>query len=189
MKKPKKNPMPLEQRIITGQLEEIVRGLPRHLVEDRDWGPLWINPHFSQYKQGTKEAFRSDFDFITHDEMRDLPQWMLNMHVEHPCVGKLKDGRYIWISGTVHDGIWTGDGCVWLNGCFRDGIWLDGDWYDGVWVHGEKRGGNFNHGIWRTGIHSGGYFGGCWEGGLWLGGYFDGYWGRRNEPPPMVQRK
>lgn len=147
-----------------------------------DWGPLIISPGLPQYKQGTKEAFRSDFD-LTHP--KDWPQWLKNMHTEHACVEVTKSGLILWWGGTVHDGLWMGENTVWINGCFRDGTWLGGTWLNGFWAYGEKRAGEFLAGTWRDGMHRGGLFRGVWERGQWLGGTFDGFHQRTQTPPPM----
>jgi hypothetical protein len=131
--------------------------------------------------QGTKEAFRPDFD-LTHP--KDWPTWLQNMHTENGVVEITKDGIVIWWGGTIHDGIWMGG--YWMGGVWRDGIWLDGIWHDGRWCYGEWRGGHFLKGLWQDGVFRAGKFEGTWYGGLWLGGEFNGFWQRSRQAPPVM---
>ena len=156
---------------VVADVEKKVKGLPRHYIKGNDWGPLIISPQLPEPMTGTKKAFRPDFDVI---DVHEYPQWLLNMHLEGPAVGRMPDGKLLWIGGTVHDGIWTGENIVWMNGCFRDGLWLDGEWMNGTWIWGHKYAGTFWNGNWRDGYHHGGTFHGIWRHGFWLGGEWHG---------------
>lgn len=163
---------------VMNECESKVEGYPRHKIGVKDWGPLIISPQLPEPLQGTKEAFRPDFDLLP---MEEWPQWLLNMHLEGPAVGRTPDGRLLWIGGTVHDGIWTGENIIWMNGCFRDGLWLDGEWMNGSWIWGHRYAGTFWNGTWRDGYHHGGQFRGMWQHGCWLGGEWRGTkmtWGK-----------
>jgi hypothetical protein len=136
------------------------------------------NPQVPQPGQGTKIAGRPDFD-LTHPD--DWPQWLKNCHTENAAVQVTKEGKVIWVAGTMHDGIWM-DG-LWMGGRWRDGIWLGGDFYEGVWCAGEFRGGIFHSWVWKDGVFRNGIFRGLWMGGVWEHGDFQGYWQRTRTPP------
>lgn len=141
------------------------------------------------------DGFIPDYQ-LTHPD--DWPTWLQNIHSEHAAV-QIRDGKVIWLGGTIHDGIFF-DGLfhggrwrdgVWMNGVFRSGIWSAGEFYAGhfmgEWLDGTFFGGRFS-GIWRGGIFHGGEFDGVWLGGTWMGGRFNGLRERTTVPPSNLSQ-